>query len=168
MNFVPLASVCMRATLPNRSCSPPLCSFAEDIAWCVAKQSDSDSDSDTHTNSESDNELGFALYWGDFVDQPHANITLKLAFHQLGNRHLVFTDAKLDSTRRWCLPLATLNMFIDNMTVPDYPVITMPAFPKVRHTSVRPTEATKCCLFCDSPVSLRHMRNHLQKNGDGG
>ena len=131
------------------------------LAWRVAKQSDSESDSDTYTDSESDNELGSALYSGDFVDHPHAIITLKPTSNQLGNRHLVLTDAKLDSTSRCRLPVATMNMIIDSMTVPNYPVISMPPFPKVRHTSVRLAEATKCCLFCDDLVSLRHMRNHV-------
>ena len=62
------------------------------------------------------------------------------------------------------MPVAILNTFGDSVTVPNCHVISMPPFLEVHPTSVRPaeaTEATESCLFCDSPLSLQCMCNHV-------
>ena len=77
------------------------------------------------------------------------------------NGHLVFLDAQMDADGRWLIPVGTQSAFVNTAKVPNCPQLRAEPYPSVAHTSVRPAEATKFCLFCGVAIALARMRNHV-------
>ena len=57
--------------------------------------------------------------------------------------------------------MGTLSVFVKTAKVPNCPQLRAELYASVAHTSVRPAEATKFCLFCGVAIALARMRNHV-------
>ena len=73
----------------------------------------------------------------------------------------VFFDAQMDADGCWLIPLGIVSVFVKTAKVPNCPQLRAEPYAGVAHTSVRPAEATKFCLFCGVAIALARMRNHV-------
>ena len=72
-----------------------------------------------------------------------------------------FLDAQMDADGRWVIPIGTVSAFVKTAQVPNCPQLRAEPYAGVAHTSVRPAEATKFCLFCGVAIALARMHNHV-------
>ena len=74
--------------------------------------------------------------------------------------HVVFLDAQMDGDGCWIIAVGTLSAFVKTAQVPNCPQLRAEPYAGVAHTSMRPAEATKFCLFCGLVIAWARMRNH--------